>query len=331
MACVGALQRSGAEIAINARRPTKHAPFDLHVEGLRVNFDTSNVFRFAYGFRPDSIVLGGWCNPAYVRLARVFYAQGKPVILAADEPWEGGMKQRLKLSVVRRRIVDVATHIWIPGHPQVRVAKRLGFRSKRILSGMYACDFQQFYRPVRMHQSDMPHFLFVGRLEPIKGVNTLLNAYREYQRLTDRPWGLRLAGAGSLVKRVKHQSDVEYVSFVQPNHLPSLYRRASAFVLPSRYEPWGVVIHEAAASGLPLICSDRCGAASQLLKNNKNGLTFAAGSAVELTECLSKISRMPASERIVWAQRSQDLARQLTPEVWAKTLLTVAEDWSASK
>ena len=65
--------------------------------------------------------------------------------------------------------------------------------------------------------------------------------------------------------------------FVQPHDMPDLFARASVFVLPSNYEPWGVVIHEALSSGMPVLCSDKCGAAYDLLDKESVNSLFAPG------------------------------------------------------
>ena len=64
---------------------------------------------------------------------------------------------------------------------------------------------------------------------------------------------------------------VEMLGFVQPDDLPAVLERAGCLVLPSRFEPWGVVVHEAAAAGLPIVCTPVCGAATRLVLDGYNG------------------------------------------------------------
>ena len=82
---------------------------------------------------------------------------------------------------------------------------------------------------------------------------------------------------------------------------------ADLFVLPSRHEPWGVVVNEALAAGLPVVLSDRVGAAADLLVDGENGRLVPAGDAVALANALEDLCRDPqgrqaageASRRIV--------------------------------
>ncbi len=165
-----------------------------------------------------------------------------------------------------------------------------------------------------------PHFLFVGRYVPEKGLDTLAEAYRLYSDQVEQPWGLRCAGAGPM-REALVAAGAEDLGFVQPQDLPALMHSASAFVLPSRFEPWGVVAHEAAASGLPLILSDACGAAVHLLRNHFNGHLIPTGNARALAEAMVRMTQMPIARREAFGEASFQLSKQYTPERWAETLV----------
>ena len=68
--------------------------------------------------------------------------------------------------------------------------------------------------------------------------------------------------------------DVLLPGFKQYPELPLYYGLAGAFVLPSLTEPWGLVVNEAMAAGLPVVVSDRCGCASDLVRPGENGFAF---------------------------------------------------------
>ena len=108
---------------------------------------------------------------------------------------------------------------------------------------------------------------------------------------------------------------------MQPRDLPGLMQGASAFVLPSRFEPWGVVVQEAAASGLPLILSDACGAGVHLLRSHYNGFSFPTGSISELTRVLKAMHLLTPQQRSAYGKASYELSKQYTPRRWAETLL----------
>ena len=98
--------------------------------------------------------------------------------------------------------------------------------------------------------------------------------------------------------------------FVQPEALPDTFARASCLILPSRSEHWGVVIHEAAPAGRPIICSTTCGASVSLVLDGYNGFVFEAGDAKALAAAML---RMHNASPAAWRQMSEAsamLARQ---------------------
>lgn len=325
--CMSALREHGVEAWVMARPAAPNAPFELNLDGIQVCYDERRLEEFAGECRPDGVALGGWWNHKYLEVARRQRRQDLPVVMYSDLPWTGDLKQRLKLTIIRRRIRGAVTHMWVPGRPHYRVATTLGFVPSQVLTGMYACDVDRFKTSDEVVRSKS--FIFVGRLEPIKGIGSLLDAYQRYRKTTRSPWSLTLCGAGSLSAVLDGQAGVSHLPFVQPEELPSVLSLAGAFVMPSVIEPWGVAIHEAAAAGLPLVCSDRCAAAAHLVHNNFNGLVFPMGDAAALADCFSRISGLPDRSRDEWGERSSVLAEQFTPHRWAKTLISAISEPNA--
>ena len=78
--------------------------------------------------------------------------------------------------------------------------------------------------------------------------------------------------------------------FQQYGDLPEYYGTAGAFVHVSTLEPWGLVINEAMASGLPVLVSDRCGCTESLVANGENGFTFAPTDTAAITEAMLAVA-----------------------------------------
>jgi glycosyltransferase involved in cell wall biosynthesis len=98
--------------------------------------------------------------------------------------------------------------------------------------------------------------------------------------------------------------------------LVSHYAAADVFVLPSRSEPWGMVLNEAAAAGLPLVATEESGAAHDLVEPERNGYRVPAGDVAALREALARLAADPAL-RARFGVRSRELSRAFTPEAWA--------------
>jgi glycosyltransferase involved in cell wall biosynthesis len=114
---------------------------------------------------------------------------------------------------------------------------------------------------------------------------------------------------------------IEELGFVQPDKLPALMKQAGALVLASRREPWGVVVHEAATAGLPILCADVAGAAVHLVQDGFNGVVFEAGNARHLAQGMERMTRLSVEERAAMGRRSHLLSTQFTPQRWADTLV----------
>lgn len=144
--------------------------------------------------------------------------------------------------------------------------------------------------------------LFVARLIGAKDPATLLGAQAILEAKVDAPW-LVLVGDGPESKSLRDLAAVRRLRRVvfagtrQPSELPEVYAAADLFVLPSRHEPWGVVVNEAMASGLPVILSDRVGAAADLLVEGVNGRGFPAGDAKALAGAIASLSADAALRR----------------------------------
>lgn len=150
--------------------------------------------------------------------------------------------------------------------------------------------------------------LSVGRLAPEKGLDTLVRAAAE---AGDSRIALVLVGSGPErdgLERLARELGVRLVLAGDVPHyrLPEIYASADVFALLSLWEPWGVVVNEAAASGLPLVLSDQVGAAFDLLRDGENGALVPAGNVASAAAALRRLASDPVARRAA-AARSRDL------------------------
>ena len=130
----------------------------------------------------------------------------------------------------------------------------------------------------------------------------LWQAFIELQSEDPNEWELWCLGIGD-IEAVEHPK-IKHFGFVQPKDLSAITLQCGVFVLPSRFEPWGVVVHEFTAAGLPLLLSNVVGASSTFLIPGFNGHQFVANKPNSLAQYLSKIIATPDQELLDMARTS---------------------------
>ena len=134
-------------------------------------------------------------------------------------------------------------------------------------------------------------FLFIGRLEKVKNVDLLIRAFEKLKQ-KEQNLVLLIVGDGSEMSALKklvetrHISDVCFVGYIVFPHIVKFYKMADVFVLPSSYEPWGLVINEAMIMELPVVISSVVGCRADLVTNGKNGFVFKNNNKDELEVAL---------------------------------------------
>jgi glycosyltransferase involved in cell wall biosynthesis len=256
-------------------------------------------------FSPDCVLMSSWNFGDYMKIARRLRKKGVFVVSTIDHQWHGTMKQWLGVVFSRWFLKPSIDSFLVAGDRQAYFAQKLGF--EHVLYGLYAATVEDF-KTTRALLDREPSFLFVGRLTFEKGIEILIAAYHMYRQECEFPWDLKIAGVGNLRYLLNDKPGVKELGFVQPADLPDLMRTARALVCPSIREPWGVVIHEGAAAGLPIIATNSCGATSSFVRDGINGIIVPPNPNA-LKNAMLRMSRFNADELENLGQASQTLAR----------------------
>jgi 1,2-diacylglycerol 3-alpha-glucosyltransferase len=290
--------------------------------------------------RPDAIGSVGYVRPESMTAARWARLHGLPAVLmsesqAIDRPhrwWKELVKQQ------RLRWFDAAL-VGGPTHRDYLV--QLGMPANRIALGYNAVDNDFFAENAHLSRqqpnsrSDLPaapYFLTVCRFVPEKNLVRLIKAFARYRDHYSRDvvWDLVICGDGPLASQIEQvimerglSQAIHLPGFLQSDALPRWYAHAGAFVLPSVSEPWGLVVNEAAASGLPLLVSSRAGCAPVLVPQ-PDGLTGSQFDPFDIDTLAQKLAWMGArsdQDRRAMGKKAAETVSHWGPDRFAQGAL----------
>lgn len=266
--------------------------------------------------RPDVVAMTGWWLSAYRAQVRAKELRSCRFIMGVDSPWrhEGQFLTRLRYFATLPRV----DHFFVTGERAWQYVTRLGIDPHRISRGMYGVDTEAWQRAAEARVSGPwpRRFLFLGRYAPEKSIDVLAAAYERYRQKTSDPWELVCCGSGPLAKMLAGKPGIRDLGFVDPARLADVFTSVGAFVLPSRFDPWPLALVEAASAGLPILCTDACGSAVEVVRSLYNGIVVPTDSAGGLAEAMANMSSREA-ELPTWGARSRQLAAPYSSEVWA--------------
>ena len=188
----------------------------------------------------------------------------------------------------------------------------------------YYCDLTPFLAQPRHPRSNEIVFLFCGQMIARKGVDLLLDAFARLEKgrllLVGREADLP-ALLAPMSPSVRDR--ITYAGFLPPEDLPTFFAQADVFVLPSRYDGWGVVVNQAIGAGLPIVCSDQVGAGHDLV-DDRNGAKFRAADVESLYAAMRRFLDSP---EIIEAagEVSRAKAAHLSPAVGASKWVDAVE------
>jgi len=209
--------------------------------------------------------------------------------------WAGRLLRKWKLSKLHASPVP----IWGIGRFAVDEYRREFGARRPYFNLPYFSDLKRFGNARRSEQAQRT-FLFSGSLIHRKGVDLLAAAFvqlaQEFSMVR-----LRVIGDGELRESVEQtlrpvRERVEFIGFRDWDELPEAYASADVLCVPSRYDGWGLVVPEGLASGLPVIATNRMGAALEFVESGRNGWLSPAGDQGALFNVMREAALLSSSE-----------------------------------
>ncbi|TDV18258.1 glycosyltransferase family 4 protein [Paraburkholderia caballeronis] len=253
-----------------------------------------------FSAKADLIVLPGYHRPEYWAMLAACIVTGKRRAVFCDSTGRD-RPRRLHTSIAKRLFFSFCDGYFGFGERSREYLMSLGAKREKIFVPCQAAALPGSFSPeralverARYRDGNPPVFLFVGRLSGEKGISTLLEAFaRLYRRIPEVR--LRLVGTGPQRAQLDEQvaalgigGAVTFLGSLQDEPLSREYYGATCLVLPSRSEPWGLVVNEALSHGCPAVVSESCGCVPELVIDGVSGYTFPAGDAAALQRTMRK-------------------------------------------
>ncbi len=238
-----------------------------------------------------------------------------------------GPEQRL----ARRVFARVAWGAIGNSEPAERRLVEIGFLPQRVFRAPHATRIEPFWRVAgerRATGGAALRLLTVGRLIPRKGVDLLLRAVAR-ARAGGTAVTLIVGGSGPEEARLRSLAagldvPVSWRGFVDQPDLPSLYAEADAFAFPTLDDPFGIVVLEAAAAGLPLIASPLGGATEDFVLDGVNGFVVDPSDGAALATAIARLAAQP-DLRARMGEAAHEASRSRTPDAAAHGYLEAVE------
>lgn len=321
------------------------APGEI-VENIEPHILAARVRQWLDDSDPQAVVITGYYYLAMRAASQWARRHRRASVYLGDSQWVDrpriALREWLKGWWVRR-YYDSA---FVAGERAATYLTKMGFPREQIWTGYDVVDNRTFYdgaQSARLEADRLraglgipeQYFLYVGRFAPEKNVLRMLEAYGRYRREAgSSSWGLVLVGSGPQEAQLRavaeSMRDVVFAGFKQLDQVLVYFGLASCLVLPSIREPWGLVVNEALAAGLPVIVSHRCGCVPELVRSGLNGYVCDPFDVDGLARLMSVMSSGRVDVKAM-SEASRNLVALYTPETWAKTFNDCIQQTLAGK
>jgi len=309
----------------------------LGKHGLLLNWRLWSCLKRA---NPEVILFGGYNYVASWEALLWARRRGIEFALWSESNLHDSRARSASTEFLKKYFVRRCDRFIVPGSSSFDYQRSLGSAESDIFIAPDAVDNSFFAAHAGVAREHADEFrqrlklpgrfiLFVGRLVREKGVLDLLDAYARLDCGLRSAVGLVFAGDGVLRAELSRRAQqispgaVCFPGFLQREDLAVLYALSEVFVLPTRSDPWGLVVNEAMACGLPVIVTNVAGCAADLVEDNWNGYIVPARDPDRLSFAINSVLGNPELKPRMGAH-SLERIRNYTPESCAKGLAAAA-------
>jgi len=280
-------------------------------------YPTPRILGALIAERPAAVISPAFSFPT-VSAAVYGAVTGTPLVIHSDGTAQSERAFGRARHVARRLLLPRAAACVGNSVPAMERFVELGVPPERVFRAPHATDIAPFQAVAgqRGSRSGPLTVLHVGRLIPRKGIDRLLRGAAA--AATEVPLRIMLVGTGpeeAALRRLAAELrlDVEFRGFVDQPGLPAVYAEADVFAFPTLDDPFGIVVLEAAASGLPLLASPFAGATADIVRDGVNGFVADPDDSAAWARALVALARDPELRRRL-GHAAHEAVRDRTPE-----------------
>jgi glycosyltransferase involved in cell wall biosynthesis len=307
--------------------------FDDELEKILTRHKITSLLNRVAFHNPKLIYLNGYYDASY--WAVIIYAKLRNIKIIIDSESTEASRERVWWKEKLKNIIIPRLDGYLClGTKATEYIIKLGVKKEKILStrniGIANDKVAQLYRKGFLSRDSVKkllnlstyNFIYAGRFSPIKNLLMLVEAFAEATEKFDNQhhWGLILSGDGSekeaLISLVssKNIAGITFIPSCEWHEVPARYALADVAILPSLFEPFGFLVNEALVYGMPIIVSNRCGSAFDLVQEGENGYTFDPTKKEELVEKMGKMMNN-ISEHKTMGEKGQKLVAHFHPDL----------------
>jgi 1,2-diacylglycerol 3-alpha-glucosyltransferase len=293
--------------------------------------------------QPQVVVIHGYGTRDALVMLQSAINLGIAAIVMSDSNF-GDKKRMLAVEAIKRRLISLFSSALVAGQNSSHYIVNLGMPKNRVFIGYNVVDNRHFSSEPEAGTlrsgiaPRQPFFLSVGRFvgsgpdAGVKNFHRLLQAYAVYkEKAIGSPWQIALVGDGELrpaveneIGRLGLEQNVSIPGSANYYEMRAWYRAASALVLPSTKETWGLVVNEAMAAGLPVLVSNRCGCAPDLVRDGINGFIFDPYDVQGMADVMFRVAHGNVDCEAM-GRASQEIIADWSPERFADGLAQAVE------
>lgn len=285
----------------------------------------ASLFRHLDSNLPNTLLVSGRMNSDYLFATKKLKKKCITVSLQ-DTVYSSSVKHFIKKLFNHYLYKQYFKKVWGTGTLHSAFALSMGYSFNDIREGFYVADKKYFKKDLFLnYDHDSYSFLFIGRLVKEKNIEVFANVLDQINSEMNTKHEFKIIGKGVLQTKIQEYKCVKLLGFKNIDEMISIADKCHVFCLPSTYEPWGVVLHEMALLGMPILASEKCGSSFDLVQNNINGFKFNPNDLKSIKKAILNFLNLTNKQKIDFGISSKIIAKKLNHDYWCNNLISLLD------